>query len=120
MMSTAGRSISCARRVDRLGEVLKEIVGDFLGGAVDQALAELREFTADLRLDVVAEQGTAILRRQLDRGAAFGEASHAAVALPRNLVTMRRIEVRQRDLAFEFRFDRTDLDGGDGLHFGVG
>src|SRR5271163_540745 len=90
----AGRwPMSCRRRIDRLGKVFKEIVGDFLGGAIDQALAELREFTADLRLDIVAEQRAAILGRQLDRGAAFGEAGHAAVPLPGNLVAVGRIEI---------------------------
>ena len=32
-------------------KIAEKIVGDFLGGAVDQALAELRELAADLRLD---------------------------------------------------------------------
>ena len=39
---------------DRRGKFLEEIVGHFLGRAVDQALADLRELAADLRLDGVA------------------------------------------------------------------
>src|SRR5262249_9060687 len=33
------------------GEILKKVVGDLLGCAIDQTLAELGQFTADLRLD---------------------------------------------------------------------
>ena len=45
----------------RRGEFHEEIVGGLLGRAVDQALAELGELAADLRLDVVGEQRAAIL-----------------------------------------------------------
>ena len=43
------------------GEILEKIVGDLLGGAVDQALAELGELAADLRLDIVGQQRAAVL-----------------------------------------------------------
>ena len=46
---------------DARGEFQEEIVGDLLGGAVDQALAELGELAADLRLDIVGEQRAAVL-----------------------------------------------------------
>src|ERR1700744_4818081 len=47
----------------RLGEIGKELVGQFLGRAVDQALAELGQLAADLRLDIIGEQRAAILVR---------------------------------------------------------
>ncbi len=54
--SRSRRRASRARRIDRGGKILKKIVGNLLGGAVDQALAELSEFAADLRLDLVAQR----------------------------------------------------------------
>src|SRR3954451_23207940 len=39
------------RRRNLRGKILEEVVGNLLGGAVDQALAELGKLTADLRLD---------------------------------------------------------------------
>ena len=59
----------------------EELVRHFLGGAVDQALAELRELAADLRVDVVGQQRAAILVGEPDVRAALGEARDAAVAL---------------------------------------
>src|ERR1700733_15601217 len=100
---------SCAWRADRRREVLEKIVSDFFGGAVDQALAELGELAADLRFDVIGQQRAAILRRKLDDGTAFGEARDAAFALAGNLVTVGRVDIRQRDAAFEPRLDRADL-----------
>src|SRR6202451_3409862 len=104
----------------RIDEIAEEIVGHFLGGAVDQALAELRKLAADLRLDVVGQQRAAVLGRKLHRGAALGKAGDAALALAGNLVAVRRIDIGQRDAAFEFRLHRPNLDGGDGLETGVG
>ena len=37
-------------RIHRLGKIAKEVIGDFLGRAVDQPLAKLRQLAADLRL----------------------------------------------------------------------
>ena len=39
------------------GEIGEELVGHALGDAVDQARAELGDLAADLRLDVIAQQG---------------------------------------------------------------
>src|ERR1051326_4501223 len=51
-----GRAASLfALRTDRRGEILEKIVGDLFGGAIDQPLAELRQLTADLRLDRVGQ-----------------------------------------------------------------
>ena len=50
-----------------------------------------------------------------DGRAALGEAGDAAVALARNLVAVRRIEVGEMHLAFEARLHRPDLVGGDRL-----
>src|SRR3569623_568819 len=52
----AGRS-GRRRAADIRGEILEEIVCGFLGRAIDQALAELGELAADLRLDIVGQQG---------------------------------------------------------------
>jgi hypothetical protein len=40
----------------------EELVGQLLGRAVDQRLAELRQLAADLCLDMVAQQGSAKCR----------------------------------------------------------
>ena len=62
--------ISLAREsaLHGLGEIGEELVGQFLGRAVDQALAELGELAADLGLDIIAQERAAILVGQLDRG----------------------------------------------------
>ena len=39
---------------DGRGKFLEKVVGDFFGGAVDQALAELGQLASDLRLDIVS------------------------------------------------------------------
>ena len=82
--------------LNRLGEIGEKFVGEFLGRAVDQALAELGELAADLRLDIVGQQRAAILLGQRDRRAALGEAGDAALAFAGNLVAVRRIEIGQR------------------------
>ena len=71
------------------GEIRKELIGQFLGRAVDQALTELCQFAADLGFDGIAKQGTAILRLELDRRPALGEARDPAVALPGTSPPMR-------------------------------
>ena len=70
-----------------------KIVGDLLGDAIDQPLAELGELAADLRLDIVGEQRAAVFFRQRDRGAALGEAGDAALAIAGNPVAIGRIEI---------------------------
>src|ERR1700688_327983 len=97
------------------GKILEKIVSDLLGRTIHQALAELGELAADLRLDIIGEQRAAILFGQLDRSAALGEAGNAAVALTGNPVAIGRIEVGQVDLALKARLDRADLGNGDGL-----
>src|ERR1700755_327228 len=59
--------VSSGGALHRLGEVRKELVGKLLGRAVDQALAELGELAADLRLDIIGQQRTAILLGETDR-----------------------------------------------------
>ena len=96
------RRRACGRQVlHRCGEFREEIVGHFLGRAVDQPLAELGELAADLRLDIIGQQRAAILVGQSDTRAALGEAGDAAVALAGNLVAVGRIEIGELDLAFE-------------------
>ena len=48
----------------RLGEIGEKLIGQFLGRTVDQPMPELGELTTDLRLDIVAQQGAAILLGQ--------------------------------------------------------
>src|SRR4051794_5526068 len=76
---------------DCLAEIGEEIVGGFLGGAVDQTLAELGELAADLRLDVVGEQSAAAAFQvgELDRGAPLGESGDPPLAFAGNLVAVR-------------------------------
>src|SRR5215467_2343763 len=100
------------------GEFLKEIIGNLLGGAIDQALAKLSELAADLRLDVVREQSAAVLFSKRDRRPTLCKAGDAAVALAGDLIAVGWIEIGQMDLAFEPRLHGTDLGGGDRLKFG--
>src|SRR3979411_1644087 len=57
----------------RLGKIGEEFVRQFLGRSVDQALSELGQFAADLRLDIIAQQGAAILFGEAHGRAALGE-----------------------------------------------
>jgi hypothetical protein len=43
-----------------LGKIGEKLIGQFLGRAVDQPLPELGQLAADLRLDIVFEQGAAV------------------------------------------------------------
>src|SRR5690606_39162183 len=78
---------------DRGGEILEKLVRQLLGCAIDQPLAELGELAADLRFPIVGHARAASLLGERDRRAALGKAGHTAVALPRNLVAVRRVEV---------------------------
>src|SRR5207245_5386601 len=80
-------------------EVRKKIVGDFLGGAIDESLTELRKLAADLSIDIVRQKRAAVFWRELDRGAALGKAGDPAIALPGDFIAVRRVEIGQRDLA---------------------
>ena len=91
----ASRRLPLRLWIDRFGEIGKKIVGHLFGGAVDQPLTKLCKLAADLRVDVICEQRAAVLGRELDRGAALGEARDAAVALAGNLVAVRRIDIGQ-------------------------
>src|SRR6185437_797688 len=115
----SGGFFASSRRTHRSGEILKKIVGNLLGGAVDQALAELGEFAANLGLHVIGQQRAAVLFGQRHRGAAFGETGNAAIALARYLVAVGRVEIGEMNLAFETRLHRADLGDGDRLQFGV-
>ena len=56
----------------RASEFIEELIGHFLGRAVDEPLAQLGELAADLRIDVIGKLGAAVLRRQRDCGTALG------------------------------------------------
>src|SRR6185437_5055563 len=75
----------------RLCEIGEELVGQFLGRAVDQALTELGQLAADLRLDVVAQKRAAVLVGERHGRTALGKAGDATLALARDLVAVRRI-----------------------------
>src|SRR6185437_3261560 len=102
------------------GEILEKIVSDLLGRAIDQTLTELGELAADLRLDVVSKQRTAILFRQRDGRPAFGKAGNPAVALARYLIAVGRVEIGEMNLAFETRLHGTYFGDSDRLQFGIG
>src|SRR6185437_15493756 len=70
------------------GELGEEIVRHLLGRAGDQALAELGELAADLRLDVIGEQRAAVLVGERHHGAALGKARNAALAFAGDLVAV--------------------------------
>src|SRR4051794_35228415 len=93
----------------RLGEIGEKFIGQFLGGPVDQPLSELGQLAADLRLDIVFQQGTAVLFGQPDNCATLGKSGDAALALAGNLVAIRRIEIAQSDATLEARRYRPDL-----------
>src|ERR1700720_1890449 len=102
------------------GEFREELVGELLGGAVDEALAELGELAADLGLDVVGQERAAILVGERDRRAALGETGNAAVAFARDAIAVGRVEIGEANFAFEARLHRADLVGRDRLELGVG
>src|ERR1700721_2962169 len=98
----------------RLGEIGEKLVGQFLGRTVDQPLPELGELATDLSLDIIAQQGAAVLLGQRHRGAALGEAGDDALALAGDSVAVGRIEIAQGDLALEAGRYRADLLFGGG------
>src|SRR5215831_13964721 len=104
---------------DRGGEFLEELVRHLLGGAGDQPLAQLGELAADLRLDIVGEQGAAVLGGEHDLSTALGEARNAALAFARDLVAVGRIEIGEMDLALPLGLDGPDLGYRDRLEFRV-
>src|SRR5438034_10830929 len=122
MAVTAYRDFSRGLPLHRFGEISEELVGQFLGRAIDQALAELGELAADLRLDIIAQQGTAILFGERHGGATLGKAGDAALAFARDLVAIGWIEIAQIDLALEAGGDRPDLHfsgGAEAIVFGL-
>src|SRR5262249_3502307 len=118
-LAAALRLPATGRPTDLAGELGEELVGELARRAIDQPLADLGELTADLGFDVVDEQRAAILWLQLHGGAPLVQAPDAALASAGNLVAVGRIEIAQPHLAFEARFDRADLVGGDRLELGV-
>src|SRR5262249_28866065 len=104
----------------RRREFDEEVVGGLLRRAVDQALAELGELAADLRLHVIGEQRAAVFVAERHLGAAFGEAGDAAFPFARDAIAVRRIEIGETDLALPARLDRPDFDRGDGLKLVLG
>src|SRR5262249_36851113 len=109
-----------ARLHHRLRELGEEIVGRLLGRAVDQALSELGELAAALRLHLVGEERASVLVGERPLGAALGEACDAALAFPRDAVAVGRIEIGEPHLALPARLDRADLDGGNRLKLVIG
>src|SRR5262249_14260280 len=100
----------CGAARDDLRELAEELVGHLLGGAFDQARADLRELAADGGGGGVGENGvgTGLVRLQAHVGAALREAGDAALALAGDLVAVGRIEIGERDLAGEAGLDRAD------------
>src|SRR5262249_16011176 len=78
---------------DGRGKIPEKIIGNLLGGAVDETLAEMGELAADLCFHVVGEQRPTVLFRQCHRGAALCKARDPAVSLGGNLVTVGWVKV---------------------------
>src|SRR5262249_41298448 len=100
-------------------EFLEEIIGELFGRAVNEPLTELSKLAANLRLDCVTEQRSTVIRLEFHRCAAGSKASDTAVTLAAYLVSIWRIKIGQRHLAFEARFDGTDFGHRDRLEFRV-
>src|SRR5208337_1831821 len=107
LRSTGGRHRGC--------EFHEEIVRCFLCRAVDEALSELRQLAADLRLHVICEERAAVLVRKRNLGAAFCKPGDAPLPFAGNAIAVGWIEVGEPYLALPARLDRTDLHRGDGL-----
>src|SRR6266487_4025138 len=108
---------SSPRLRHRRGELHEKIVGGLLRRAVDETLPELGELAADLRLHVIGEKRAAVVVGERHLGAAFGKAGNAPLPFAGNAIAVRRIEIREADLALPARLDGPDFDGGDGLEF---
>src|SRR5262245_66362642 len=89
---------SSSRLHHRRGELDEEIIGGLLRRAVDEALPELGELAADLRLHVIGEKRAAVLVGERDLGAAFCKAGHAPFPLAGNAIAVARVRVRRADL----------------------
>src|SRR5262249_3406957 len=98
-----GRPGPSARLRHSLRGLGDEIVGGLLCGAVAQALSQLGELAADLRLHVVGQKRAAVLVGERYLGSAFGKARDAALPFAGNPVAVGRIEIGQPHLAFPAR-----------------
>ena len=92
-------------------KTLEEIVCHRLGCAVDQPLAKLGNLSADLSLHGVGQFAAGRIGRERDGGRPLAVARHTALAFKRQLVTRRRIDIAQRDLARELGRNRADFHG---------
>ena len=63
LLQTAGTAL---RGRNGCGKFLKEIIGNLLGGTIDQALAKLGKLATDLGLDVIRQQRAAVLFGERD------------------------------------------------------
>ncbi len=92
--------------LDLFGETLEEKPGHLFCCGVDQSAAELRQLAADIGVHRVVQDGFIAILFKPDDRASLGEAGDAALTFARDPIAVRRIEVRQRDCALEFRGDR--------------
>ena len=76
----------------------EELVGELLGGRIDQPRAELRELAADLRVDRVGRARVRAVGGEMHVRAALGEAGDAALAFAGDRVAFRRVDVGERHL----------------------
>src|SRR5690606_1340340 len=101
-------------------EVAEELLGQLARGAVNEPRADLGQLAADLGLDLVGQARAGAVLDELDLGPALGEAGGAALALARDGVAVRRIQIAQLDRAVEGGVDRTDLGPNPGRELRVG
>jgi hypothetical protein len=120
---TLRRSIRFRRAIrspsDHLPERRKKLACEFFCRRVDQALAELRQFAADLRIDIIMQdRDLRAFGFETDGRAALGKPGHAAGTFAGNPIAVRRVQIGLCHLAAEGRFDRSDLEDHGGGHFG--
>src|SRR5215213_3937335 len=101
-------------------KLLKKLVRHLLGRPVDQALAQLGELAANLRIHVVGQQRATVLVGERDHRRALGKARDAALPLADDLVAVRRIKIGERHLSLPACLDRADPGDGDRCERGVG
>ena len=97
----------------------KELIRHFLGGAIDQALADLGQLAPDIGINFVRQDRIGSLGHQFYACTALGKTGRTACTFPGNAIAIGRVKLAQGDLALEggryrpdFGFDRRAQFGG--------
>src|SRR5690606_32418175 len=100
-------------------EFRKKLACELFCRPVDEARADLRHLAADGGIDVIVEERSVRRVAEADIGASLAKSCSAALALTGNCIAVGRIDIAERDLAFETGGDRADLDFHRRRKFGV-